>query len=403
MIRLSGLLVTHQCEQFDYCFRESLNSLIDTCDEVVVVDGRSTDGTREVLSGYEKDRGVKVIDADWNPVPGTNGQWLSDLYNLAKANSSGLWNIGLQADEVLHEIDRDEIRRWARNTSLRRINFWRDPQHFVPGGKVCGNRVSRFGSHVDFVGDAECRSLEVPWDSSDVCIFHYGFLRKTESLIAKCISLEESVFGTHNPLFETMEKAGRLPFDNYHSDLMEYRGPHPKYAYFWLEDRGYDSGRYIAARPICQFIKAEWTGVEIGVFMADSSQMMLRHCQFLYLIDPCEPYEGNPDNDYFSIEEGIHKKLERSTGRYEFIRGLSHEVHDRIPEVDFAFIDGNHTYEYVSRDIGIYWLHVRRGGLISGHDYGSGFPGVVQAVTEFSLEIKLPVEIHGDCWLIRKP
>ena len=404
MKHLAGLIVTHQCEEFDYCYREAIQSLIDTCDEVIVVDGKSTDGTRDVLATYERIN-VKVIDADWNPVPGTRGAWLADLYNLAKEKASCPFTIGLQADEVLHEIDREEIRRWKEQTSLRRLNFWKDAQHFLPNGAVCGSRVFRFGNgRTRFSGDAESMDPSVPRKNSQVCIFHYGFLRRTTALIDKCISFETEVLGEHNELFDRMKTEGRRPFDEFYGDgLLPYEGSHPKYAQMWLEDRGYDSGMYIAARPITQFVKPEWTGVEIGVFMGDSSRLLLRHCRFMYLIDPCESYDGNPDVGVYSIEEGVRAKLKGSEGRYEFIKGMSHDVHERIPEVDFVFIDGNHTYPYVSRDIDFYWPNVRSGGFISGHDYGAGFPDVIRAVNEFSTRAQLPLEIHGDCWMIRKP
>lgn len=398
-MRLSGIMVTHQCEQFDYCYREALQSLIETCDEVIVVDGKSTDGTRDVLSSLP----VTVIDADWSPVPGTVGKWLSDLYNLAKSKASGQFQLGLQADEVLHEIDRNAIRSLDYHTSFKRLNFWRDPQHYLAPGLVCGHRVFRYGTHeVKFVGDAEGMESHVRRDNSAVCIFHYGFLRKTENLIAKSISFEEEVFNTHNPLFDRMKMEGRRPFDEFYSELIPYNGPHPKYAWEWLEERGYNSGRYLAAQGIISLIKPEWTGVEIGVFRGDSSKLLLSRCRFMFLIDPCIPYEGNPDSTVYAVEQDVRRNL-NGRNNYHFIRGMSHEVEDQISEVDFVFIDGNHTYEYVRKDIELYWPKVRSGGFISGHDFGEGFPGVVQAVTEFSARTNLPFSIHQDCWIIHKP
>jgi len=94
-------------------------------------------------------------------------------------------------------------------------------------------------SSVKFVGDAEGMQTGIRRRDSNVCIFHYGFLRKTESLIAKSISFEREVFGEHNELFDQMKSEGRDPFDNLYDDLIPYYGTHPKYAHGWLTERGY--------------------------------------------------------------------------------------------------------------------------------------------------------------------
>ena len=38
--------------------------------------------------------------------------------------------------------------------------------------------------------------------------------------------------------------------------------------------------------------------------------------------------------------------------------------------IDFVYIDGNHTYDYVTQDITEWSKKVRKGGIVSGHDYG---------------------------------
>lgn len=36
---------------------------------------------------------------------------------------------------------------------------------------------------------------------------------------------------------------------------------------------------------------------------------------------------------------------------------------------DFVYIDANHSYEYVKKDIELWYPKVRKGGILSGHDY----------------------------------
>jgi predicted O-methyltransferase YrrM len=59
-----------------------------------------------------------------------------------------------------------------------------------------------------------------------------------------------------------------------------------------------------------------------------------------------------------------------------------------IPDesLDFVFIDANHSYDSVKEDIREWTRKVRKGGIVSGHDYyvflHSGNRGVIDAVDE---------------------
>jgi len=67
----------------------------------------------------------------------------------------------------------------------------------------------------------------------------------------------------------------------------------------------------------------------------------------------------------------------------------SDEAVDKIPDMlDFVYIDGNHSYEYVKRDIENYHCLVKPGGFVGGHDYTSNIDPryvikVKKAVDEF--------------------
>ncbi|GAG42319.1 unnamed protein product, partial [marine sediment metagenome] len=69
------------------------------------------------------------------------------------------------------------------------------------------------------------------------------------------------------------------------------------------------------------------------------------------------------------------------------IRTTSRKAIGKIKKpLDFVFIDGNHSYEYVRQDITLWEPLVTAGGLVSGHDYGSKFHwGVAKAVDEYAL------------------
>lgn len=67
----------------------------------------------------------------------------------------------------------------------------------------------------------------------------------------------------------------------------------------------------------------------------------------------------------------------------EDIKGFSWDVSKNFEDssVDFVFIDADHKYESVKKDIQHWWPKIKPGGIISGHDYFNP-GGVKRAVDE---------------------
>ena len=67
--------------------------------------------------------------------------------------------------------------------------------------------------------------------------------------------------------------------------------------------------------------------------------------------------------------------------------------------VDLVYIDGSHIPTDVVEDINTWKPKIRNGGIISGHDYGAGWPGVKMAVEScFNInEIRLHL---GTVWAV---
>jgi hypothetical protein len=75
------------------------------------------------------------------------------------------------------------------------------------------------------------------------------------------------------------------------------------------------------------------------------------------------------------------------------IEGFSVDVARTIEDesLDWVYIDADHTYHSVKEDLNIWFPKVRKGGVVSGHDYvnysKNGYTfGVIEAVDEFVKE-----------------
>ena len=64
------------------------------------------------------------------------------------------------------------------------------------------------------------------------------------------------------------------------------------------------------------------------------------------------------------------------------IKGYSYDVADQLPNnsMDLIFIDADHSYESVKKDIVAYTPKLKDNGILSGHDID--YPGVNKAVRE---------------------
>jgi len=150
-------------------------------------------------------------------------------------------------------------------------------------------------------------------------------------------------------------------------------------------------------------------GVEIGVCSGKHADAMLHNLNInkLYLIDPYIYYDGISNVfDFNKCEINAKKLLKPFKNKIEFIKEYSEDAIIRIPDnVDFVYIDGNHNYEYVMKDIVLYWDKIKKGGILGGHDFSTDFPDVINAVLKFTLKNNLKLKGHtwSNDWFVIKP
>lgn len=162
---------------------------------------------------------------------------------------------------------------------------------------------------------------------------------------------------------------------------------------------------YGEQRPMIKHLQEHYghglMGAEIGVFKGVHARSMLQNLKLnkLYLVDPYLPY--------FQKGEWINPFWAKSTARHvlkPFRNQVVWTTNTELPaNLDFVYIDGNHEYDAVKKDLLIYHEKVRCGGTLGGHDFTSQFPGVIKAVTEFVAEQNYDLFVaDSDWWIIKQ-
>lgn len=148
-------------------------------------------------------------------------------------------------------------------------------------------------------------------------------------------------------------------------------------------------------------------GCEVGVEKGKNAQAMFEAIPNLklYAVDPYKQhtrcseeataYLRHWDENYLkAVKRQAQKRLQDKN--VVFIEKFSEDAVKDIPynSLDFVYIDGDHSYDSVMLDIIFWGRKVRKGGIVSGHDYfyDNNKPGrqakVTQAVDDYT-------KVHG--------
>lgn len=165
--------------------------------------------------------------------------------------------------------------------------------------------------------------------------------------------------------------------------------------------------------------------IEIGVWEGEFASANLKKWTGEYHL--CDNWahrlDGSADKNMEDVGSwnGIKKRAIEKTSfaadRIRIHQGLSVEVAKSFPDgyFDWIYIDALHNYESVKADLNAWYPKLRKGGLLSGDDYGTNIKpladrwekiygsfaniyqwGTIEAVNEFCLENQIPL---GVTWL----
>ena len=107
-MKISGFTYIRNGFDYQYPFIASINSLLPIVDELIVVVGSSSDGTKEAIEALSNSK-IKIVDSVWDDSLRIGGKAFAEQSNIGIKHSTGDWLIHLQADEVLMEDAKSEI------------------------------------------------------------------------------------------------------------------------------------------------------------------------------------------------------------------------------------------------------------------------------------------------------
>jgi hypothetical protein len=142
--------------------------------------------------------------------------------------------------------------------------------------------------------------------------------------------------------------------------------------------------------------------VEIGVYQGDFAAAVLQHCENVtkyYMVDPWRHLDdwNKPSNENNEVFEHFFQttkaKTDFAAARRVILRGKTTDVVDEIAdgELDFAYIDGDHTLKGIAIDLIRIYPKVKLDGFVGGDDFT---PTMWQHKASFEPTLVFPFVIY---------
>ena len=246
---LGGSLFIRNGEQFDFCYKEAIQCLLEFCDKVVVCVVETDDECAEHVFDLDVAGKVKarfMPNEDWEAMSFHGKHRLSIFTNYAIEMLDTDYVFNLQGDEIVDPSSYEWIRRAIQEGQeaymCSRVNLWGSPytQLNVPHArKPCSTEIVRLAKTCYRAYD-DAESIAAPVDSKyldKIKIWHMGFVRRREVHPDKIREMQGNIFNcgvdeklTGMQVFDSAKWFGT-------DDLIPIQGDLPPIIQKWAKER----------------------------------------------------------------------------------------------------------------------------------------------------------------------
>lgn len=260
MSTIGSFICARNALELDYNLELAANSLLNFCDELILCDSDSTDGTRQLMERMaDRDSRIRVVNMPWTNPKGVSHEHWKQWIRFAQSHVKSDWCIYADADEVYDDSPEciAAIREAAKANKcvhVHRINYWKDPFSTIPEGHCCGMWCTRGGpTSYPVVSDWPVHKGEEPVVDNAVReprikLHHLGFLRDKNAFYRKARSVLSIWFNRFDERLERGEKENKPVWEtecDFDTLLERYDGYQPDAVQRWFADRGHITQKYV--------------------------------------------------------------------------------------------------------------------------------------------------------------
>lgn len=142
-------------------------------------------------------------------------------------------------------------------------------------------------------------------------------------------------------------------------------------------------------------------GAEIGIHKGAYTEKFCKAGLKMYAIDPWMAYIGaGRTQQEQARQDFLYGHTQRALAPYKDCTIIRKTSMDALKDfetesLDFVYIDGDHRFPFIAEDIYQWYFKVKKGGIISGHDYFCTDPGANNVICHVKTVVDAFVKTYG--------